>query len=478
MSKTRKLLQTNKIAIWLFATSFIIHLLVSIFLFAKFGENVIFFENEDAHGYVSLAESVLDGRGFAWGKGFTATRTPAYPLFVAFAYALPLPNVWSLLILQNIIASLAAVLLFKIGERLFSARAGLIAGIIYMIEPYMLMTANLATTETFFNFVLIAFAYFFLQWYSCANIRTANTNIRITNNTQLVMSAVLLGIATLTRPAALYAPGVVIILLIIRWIYKTESWKWFIKNSILFVAVFTATLSPWMIRQYARFGTPRITNIDAVMLYLKAAPLAVAAERGVSYDEATQILWQRLKDQFPGAGPGDEYTDFRMYAYMVTEAKELLSRHKAAIFKSYAVSFVPALFGTGYEYMVEEVFDVPRTSKRISYSGAWVERGLGGLLQEFRRPDIFQIILFGGIVVWMAVYGSILFFISSKKTWQEHFLAIFFLLGFTAYFILITLGPAQHARYRMPTFPFLFLLLAAALDFLARVHYHRRRTGS
>jgi len=291
------------------------------------------------------------------------------------------------------------------------------------------------------------------------------------------MSAALLALAALTRPAALYAPGVVFILLGIRWIYKKESWRWFVKNSVLFAITFFIALSPWMIRQYVRFGTPRITNIDAVMLYLKAAPLSVAAERGVSYDEATQILWQRLKDQFPGAGPGDEYTDFRMYNYMVTAAKKLLAEQRGAVFKSYAVSFIPALFGTGYEYMVEEILNVPRVNERVSYSAVWVAEGAKGLLRQFSAPDVYQFIVFGSILLWLLTYWCIIIFILTKKARREHLLAIFFLLGFTAYFVLVTLGPAVHARYRMPTFPFLFLLLAAGLDFFLKYKYHRVRNG-
>ena len=473
----------------MFLISFLLHLLVSIFLYAKFGERVLFFENADAGGYVSLAKSIVGGDGFSRNGAPTAVRTPAYPLFLASILALPVPKVWTILLLQNIMASIAVVLVFKIGEMLFSRRAGLVAGAFYAVEPYMLMTANLATTETVFNFVLVAFGYFFARWYLVDKYSSNkipplvgegeggvtrsidNPLLPPPNRGRifgLTISAALLGLATLVRPAALYAPGVVLVLLLIRWRYKKEKLTQVLKNAVVFGLIFFVMLSPWMIRQYARFGTPRITNIDSVMLYFRAAPLAVAAEEGIGYTAAIQVLWQRLQARFPGAGPGDEYTDFRFYQYMVDTTKELLARHRGLVFRTYAVSLVPAMFGTGYEYMLTDVFGFSRPAPRVSYSEVILQQGFGELLNQFARPDIFQVVLLVSLALWAGAYILILNILLRPGIWRAHILALFFLLGFAGYFIFVTLGPAVHVRYRIPTFPWLFVLVAAGVDFLMK----------
>lgn len=464
----------------LFAVSVAAHLLASIFLYDKFGERVLVFENADAGGYISLAKSIVAGDGFVRDGVYTAVRTPAYPLFLALIYSLPVPKVWTILLLQNLLASAAAVLVFKIGEILFSKRVGLIAGALYALEPYLLMTANLATTETFFNFIIAAFGYFFVRWYLDKSEELSpparGGDGRAEGETRgggsasaLYISAALLGLATLARPAALFAPGVVLILLLIRWRYKKEQLAQVFKNAVIFGLIFLAVLSPWLIRQYLRFGTPRLTNIDSVMLYFRAAPLAVAAEEGIGYTDAIQVLWQRLQAKFPDAGPGDEYTDFRFYQYMVETTKELLARQRGLVFKTYTVSLIPALFGTGYEYMLTDIFGLERQAPRPSYSEVILQQGFGGLFRQFAQPDIFQAALLFSLVLWASAYWLIFNLLIRRDSWRRYFLSLLFLLGFTGYFILITLGPAVHARYRLPTFPWLFILIAAGIDYLLKM---------
>ena len=472
---TKHWFRKHRIEVIIFALAAVVHLATSIFLYAKFGERVLIFENADAGGYISLAKSIAGGDGFSRDGAPTAVRTPAYPLFLAGILALRLPFVWSVLVLQNLIVGVSVVLLYRIGKMLFSSRVGLIASIIYLAEPYMLMTANLATTETAFNFVIIVFGYFFVRWYICTKYENyENTKLRYLNF-DFYVSAALLGLATLVRPAALYAPGVVLILLLIRWLYKKEKLTQVLKNAMVFGLIFGAVLSPWMIRQYARFGTPRITNIDSVMLYFRAAPLAVAEEEGIGYIDAIQVLWQRLQARFPGVGPGDEYTDFRFYQYMVDTTKELLARHRGLVFRSYTVSLIPAMFGTGYEYMLTDVFGLERQAPRVSYSEVILQQGLGALFRQFARLDIFQAALLLSLAIWAGAYILILNVLLRPSAWRAHLLAVFFLLGFASYFILITVGPAVHVRYRLPTFPWLFLLAAAGIDFLVK---KRRIHGS
>lgn len=436
---------------------------MSIFLYAQVGDRVLTFENEDALSYLDVGRNIVARGGFYADGVPSAYRTPLYPLFLAGFIFLGLPLPWALLLVQNIIASCAGVLLYRLGALLFGVRAGQVAGWIYVLEPYMLMTANLATTETVFNFFLIAFAFVF------ARALRAGTPWRF------LFAGALLGALALTRPVALYLPVPVLVLLAIH-SAKERHWRLAGLRGVLLLAAFVAVIAPWSVRQYAQFGRWRITNIDAFMLYARVAPIVVMEEEGLDYISAAKMKMRELTST-PGFSDEAMIHRFDFYDVMVAETKRLVLSRPLPVVRFYAVSAIPTLFGTGYEYMLEDVFGLKRASARPSYTEIVLTQGANGLITFFRDFDLFQLVFFAGIFLWGGAYGVILFSLVRRPPWRGH-TAILLPLFFALYFVLFTLGPASHARYRMPSFPFWFLLFGAAVQgidfsrFFARIRKH------
>lgn len=446
----REFIAAHRTEAILFACSFIVHLAASIFLYATFGDQVLYFENEDALGYMEIAQHVAAGDGFMHNGVLSAVRTPLYPLFLTVILFFRLSMPWAILLLHNFIASAAAVLLYRIGKLFFSERVGLVAGYIYSLEPYMIMTSNLATTETLFNFLVLCFLYAFGKWY-----------LRESSPRLLLWSGFWLGLAMLTRPVALYAPLVVLLLLGFRWL-KERNTRVFFLHATLFLAMFFFVLSPWMLRQYARFGTPRLTNIDASMMYFRIAPIVVSAEEGIGYTDAIQRLKERLIAAYP------EYTDaqsntFQYYAFMKDETKKLVAKNPSIVAKYYALSLIPGLTGTGYEYMLEAVFGMKRSAARVSFTELLLKGDAAGYISALSHVDAFRLALLGGAGLWACAYLLIFWVLLRRVNWRIQWPVFAILLLFGGYFIFFSLGPQIHARYRMPSFPFLYLLLAYAL---------------
>lgn len=444
----------------LFCVSFFVHLVASIFLYAKFGESVLWFENEDAHGYLEIARSVAAGEGFIHNGVVSAVRTPAYPLLLAPLFLLRLPMPWTILLLQNIIASAAAVFLFRTGKTLFSERVGFIAGLMYALEPYMIMTANLATTETVFNFIIIAFAYVFGRWYLGQGKRS-----------DFFLSALILGIATLTRPVTKFFPLVVLILLAIKFIREKRLSAWF-KHAAIFFALYLAVLTPWSLRQYARFDTLRLTNIDANMMYFRIAPILVSAEQNIDYVAAIVRLKERLTARYPEYTVQESFT-FAYYDFMMEETIRLIAANPVTTARYFSLSLIPGLTGTGYEYMLEEVFGVERRTTRVSFTQLLFNKDFRAYAAALMRMDVLQVALLGGAATWAMCYILIFWAFSRRVTWQERLPQMLFLVFSIGYFIFFSLGPQAHARYRMPSFPFLYLLIAYAVSLLYDSHLRR-----
>lgn len=456
--------RSHRTEIILFCVSFFIHLIVSVFLFAKFSDHVLFFENEDAYGYVGLAESIAGGQGFSRYGVPSAVRTPVYPLFLSLPLFVGFSGfsfTWSVLILQNIVASLAGVFLFYIGKILFSRRVGLIAGVIYVLEPYMLMTANLGTTETLFNFLVIAGVYAFVRFIY------GNYSWR-----PLVLSGIVFGLATLTRPVAQYIPLLFLCLFIsLFFLKKIRLKQTFLFFGIWFISFF-AILSPWLIRQYGEFGRVKLTNIDAVILYSRIAPIVVSETEHISYVEAIQKLNQTLRATDSEYNDEDVNNNFKHYDYMVDTTKMLIAEYPGVVAKYYALSLIPALTGTGYEYMLEEVLNLRRSRPRPNFTELLLRSDVRGYIGAVTQLDVFQLVLLGGAGLWVLAYILIFWSVSRRVVWHEHGIALLIILLFAGYFLFFSLGPQIHARYRMPTFPFLYLLIAFAYE-----RSFRRHTG-
>jgi len=449
----KRFFQTHRTVCLLFAISFIVHLAMSAFLYQQFEKRILFFENEDAHSYLNLAKSLVAGEGFSRDGNPSAYRTPMYPLFLSLFYFLHLPMPWALLIAQNLIASFSGVLLYKLGRMLFSERVGQLAGYIYVLEPYMLMTANLATTETFFNSIIILFAYFFVKFLQNGQV-----------NKNVIYSGVCLGLAALTRPVALYLPIIPVIVSCVYLCIQQKKWKQFFKVSAVIIGVFLCILAPWSARQYWHFGRFKITNIDAFMLYARVSPIVIMDKTKIDYISAAKKQMSLLEKQ-PGYSDDAITNTFIFYDYMVGETKRLVISHPIPVLRFYLISVIPTLFGTGYEYMLEDVFGIERHGMRPSYTETILRSGLQGLQKIFVSLDIFQMVFFISVTLWVIIYFFIIYTFIHKYAWYGKLAALIFFILMASYFIFFTLGPASHTRYRMPSFPFLYLLFAYSIDF-------------
>ena len=115
--------------------------------------------------------------------------------------------------------------------------------------------------------------------------------------------------------------------------------------------------------------------------------------------------------------------------------------------------------------MLENVLGLERPVSRVSYSGLLLQEGWAALWRQFKSVDVFQASLFASWFLWGVSYLLILYGLWQKDVWRHQAPVFLVFLSVIGYFVLFLLGPASHARYRMPTFPFLFLLIAFGLDF-------------
>ena len=438
----------------IFFVSLLVNLIVTLVLWRVWGADLFLFSNEDSHDYLSIAGHLARGEGFLMYGNLSAVRTPLYPLFLFLILLIKIP-LWSVAVLQGLISSFSAVIIYKTGRLIFSPRVGILASGLFILEPNSLLAANTITTETIFIFFSVLFAYFFCLFYFSDRSRKT-----------LFLSAVFLGLAVLARPVALFLPLLVLLFLFLGRLSFGRNFKTVFFSSLIFIFGFVLTIAPWSLRQYQVFGTSKLSNIDTFMLYAKVLPIVVSAERGVDYDSAGRFLLEvELPEKISGFDPRLMQDTFIYDDFLKKDALSRIKNNPLPVAKFYAYSLLPALFGGGYDYALSD-FGLERFGSRPSFTSQLFSGDFRAFLKDFFKLDLFQLAVIAGALIWLFFYLALIFGLIKSRRAGLPREAIIFIVLLAAYFIFFALGPQGHARYRLPAYPFLFLLISYGLTLL------------
>lgn len=454
VAKVRKFIERYPTEATLFCVALIVRLTMMLFLAWRFGSDFYTAGNSDSFGYLDLGKSVADGRGFQMYGITSAMRTPAYPLFVSLFYLFHIPLAF-IPVVQSCLAGASAVMLFSLGRIFFRARAGWIAAALFALEPYGILLANTAVTETLFVFFLLVSLYFFARWLSIGASRTLP-----------LFSGMALGLATLTRPLTAYLP--IFFAAFFLWRFRQGNWRALLAPVGIFFIVFLGVLAPWSVRQYRAFGSVQLTNLDTTLLYLRVLPIAEAKIRGVDYRTAISLLVAELPEKISNF---DEAAFEHTFAYtdvLSKEARTKIFSEAPTVARYFAASLPSALFATGYDELLE-LFGVPRPGGDANFTLLLHE----GRYREFAKAllgvNLFHIIFLLGVLAWGTCYALLLW--SAIIAWRKERDAasrIVFVLLLAGFFVFFASGPLVYVRYRLLSYPFLFLAIGYAADLVFR----------
>ncbi len=114
--------------------------------------------------YLTLADSIMQGRGFSYAGQPTALRPPLYPLALVGAHmAFGSHYLVAMRALQFVIGIVVAYLCVLLGEKLFGVEAGAMAGAIAITLPTLLLISIELQTEQFATLLTLLFLYYLLR---------------------------------------------------------------------------------------------------------------------------------------------------------------------------------------------------------------------------------------------------------------------------------------------------------------------------
>lgn len=203
---------------------------------------------DDTAWYSEAARFFANGDGYV--NPFTGTPTaawpPGYPVFLGSVFWIFGEGVYQIAA-ANIALSLATiVVVYAIALRLFDRPTAMLAAAALAVWPGQIYFNSLALSEPLFT---LLFALAVLLVVSIAPVR--HTRARAT---LVVALGVVAALAALTRGQAL----LVLPLAVVVWGMTTHRWRAAIGWGMLAALVAAATLTPWMIRNEHKLGSPVI----------------------------------------------------------------------------------------------------------------------------------------------------------------------------------------------------------------------------
>ena len=131
---------------------------LAVMLWVEQGNPRFTFSNDSAR-YDSNARALVHTGHFAAGPDQPdvpeVVRTPGYPAFLAVFYAVSGDRPWLALAAQILLSAATVGLVFLLGRRLFSPRAGLAGAVLLALDPGSFLYSQLLLSETLFTFFVV-----------------------------------------------------------------------------------------------------------------------------------------------------------------------------------------------------------------------------------------------------------------------------------------------------------------------------------
>ncbi len=427
--------------------------------------------NPDGNHYVQLGENV-------WSRHVYSRQaeppyqpdikwTPIYPV-LAGGICLFFKTIWPLYALQVAFSVATALLLYGMTTWMFGRRVGLLAGIIYSSDLMLAILNFEVLSESLY--VLLSTTSIFL-W---ARMRFRNGSIRrpLLDPTLI---GVVMGLAILIRSAGLYLP---LVLAIVELMVSRRSHQHFLLAPTVILTAALLTILPWIARNYAIFGVPRLTIVDSLNLVYYVGAGVYQVEFGIDNIEKAQA---KISSDYGLVSASQAHNPWQTAEDIATMQNQW---RKAAweIFVKYPRSLArSAVTGVIVGWIAHNTNDVAQAS-----GTTWSNPGLANLqrmdVPKFIRGLIANHPFLIFVFVWqelMMAGGLILGILGVITTLPDkpHRLICVGLLVIAAYYVctMAMQGLSPDARMRAPLMPLVCIFTALGIVGIRECLLHPRR---
>ena len=409
----------------------------------------------DSAGYVVLADNILQSGVFSGDAKAPFTpdtfRTPGYPLLLA-SYKLFFGSYTWFPIVQILLTLGAAFLIFRIGERLFSRRIGLVGAIAYLCDPTTILHTLVLLSDTPFVFFILLSVYLGFFY-------TPKAGSRISPYGTFFAAGAVLGFATLVRPIGMFLPIIFIPA------YAFFHWKLLPPKKIAlylcaFILGWSLLVVPWTARNRAVVGVWGLSSVSSFNLFQYYVPEFLAYREHTTPD----TIRLQMQHDLPAGMTPQNIGDLK-YSKVVNaiSIRYLLSGNILAYIPFHLVKTIPVFLSSGIKHIMfyyNDAIGYPAFQLSTANMTTLLLKGqFGAFFQELKIS--FWPTCESFVLLIVTMFAAVALF--SKK---HRGLTVFFWI-LILYFSLLT-GSVAYARFRLPISPFLFLLAPVGATMLWR----------
>lgn len=400
----------------------------------------------------SISYAILSNNLLEHGTYSTATeapfvpdsfRLPGYPFFLYVFQLLGFPIVL-ITFIQILLGSGTVVLLYLLGKKFLSEKAGFWAATLLCIEPTTVFYSTLVMSDTVFVFALFFGLYLFLSKH-----RDYEKDLL-----WAFFGGLVFGFAILARVIAQY----LLLFLIPAYglIYRKEL-RPFSKTMLrigVFIVGVALAVSPWLVRNYNQFGVAEISSTPYVNFTQFNLPLFYSYQHHVPLSEAFAHF----------AAPFASSTSPHLTSALSNKPifEKLIHESLDGNFFNYLyfhlMKTIPYFVTDGLRDINRTVVLIPIAPDQTNFSDLLLKKDIPGIVKYFMTPQPNLWMLIAGSIPWILI--CCLWVFTALHAVIRRTPAMWFVLfasGFILYFGVLT-GPVSEHRYRMPAAPFMLLL--------------------
>lgn len=420
-------IRTYRTELLLAALAFFVHIVCfAVVVHANQGNVLKAIHGDD--GYFELAQNVAAGNGFSWSStppyAPNPLRTPGYIYVLAGLFSIT-GSIVAAAWIQLLAATAIPIFGMRIAQHITSStRIGVVTGVILACNPTLALLSFQFFTETLFLLLFFPGLLASLRYLHDRSVTT------------LLISAVLLGFAILTKTSAQYIP--IIFVPFILWSFRRISWGRGVAHAGLYLLVIGAILAPWVIRNITIFGEPGLSAQSSFVLYTNLAPAVLSVANHTPFTDTVRTFLT------PEEFKGDAITLQNADAYTKKAVEIALTYPRATIY--IAIKSLFTFFTSDGMYPL------------LTHSG--------------HTPSDFLPLLIGARLIWVFItiaagIGGLIYLYTHRTS-----LAVFSII-LVAYFALTSTIAAfgTNPRYRLPVDPIIIPFAAIGAGYLL----HRAR---
>lgn len=403
------------------------------------------FSQIESDGYLTLASNLYHHAVFSDRLSppyvSASMQVPGYPLFLVL-FAIPFQSVVGALLIQIVLVSFSAILLYRLLEGIFPERVCFWGALLFAIEPWNAFSANSVLSESLFIFSLVAGIFF---------LRKALVEEKTWS---WFVSGLLIGLSAFIRPISLYLG-----LLAVFGFFLFFKWREALRAAFLFALGFFLIVGGWSFRNYKEFGTLSFATKGPHTLYFYDVEQFLVYRDGISAKEADSRLFLRAKADYPNLKSPDELNNVSYSSYLTKSSVAIIREAPFLYIKMHLLSLGTFFFSDGYRLLLQNFGYGGESLPNLTLL---IARGdYHAVMLYLREGGIYTLAFLIGFLFWFS--SSFLAFVSLPLAFATHesrntLFTIGIFIFIVLYFAILT-GPVAQARYRVPITPFLFPLL-------------------